>query len=131
MKRLGAVLLLCIYTAGATELEQLFRLPLLVQHYRIHKAANPEITIAQFLTIHYVGIQPFDDDYNEDMQLPFKQSDEHCLSFYWQMPASPVFIPLIREPFRCKHILLNDNIPPSLYRAVIFKPPILPAYTVT
>ncbi|BAV06869.1 hypothetical protein FLA_2889 [Filimonas lacunae] len=57
------------------------------------------------------------------MQLPFKQSDEHCLTFSWQLPASPVSVLVNRQPVTYKHILYNDNIPASLFKAAIFKPP--------
>lgn len=123
MKRWGAILLLCIYTAGATELEQLLRMPLLVQHYIQHRAENPQITIAGFLTIHYVEPQPFDSDYEEDMQLPFKQADEHCLSFSWQLPASFCYTLPAKPLQKSNHLVFNSRIAPSFYKASVFKPP--------
>lgn len=127
MKRWGAILLFCIYTTGATELEQLLRMPLLVQHYVQHRAQNPSITIAGFLSIHYVEPQPFDSDYEEDMQLPFKQADEHCLSFPWQLPVQCSYTLPGAPPPKNNYLVFNARIAPSFYKAAVFRPPCLHA----
>lgn len=60
---------------STTELIQLLKMPVLVEHFAEHKAKNPGITILDFVTLHYNGDHldnhPDDDDYDQDKNLPF------------------------------------------------------------
>jgi len=75
MKRLLAICFLTIYIASATEISQLLRFPLLIEHYFEHKEKNPALSVVEFLKVHYNGDHlqnhPHDDDYDEDQRLPF------------------------------------------------------------
>ena len=75
MKRLLAICFLTIYIASATEISQLLRFPLLIEHYFEHKAKIPTMSVADFLKVHYNGDHlqnhPHDDDYDKDQRLPF------------------------------------------------------------
>lgn len=64
--------ILVIYIFAATELHQLFRLPLLVQHYLEHISDDKSMSIADFFEMHYAHGIVYDDDYEDDMKLPFK-----------------------------------------------------------
>lgn len=83
MKKLLAICFLTIYIASATEIAQLLRFPLLIEHYFEHKAKNPAMSVVDFLEIHYNGDHlenhPHDDDYEEDQKLPFMM---HTPSYY-------------------------------------------------
>lgn len=115
--------MLVVYAFGATELNQLLRFPLLVKHYRMHKAEDPAITVAAFVKMHYIDKQPFDADYEQDMQLPFKQADEHVLILPSVLP------PLIAVDIRKEYLTpkeyhsFNEFYPPLLSSGSIFKPP--------
>lgn len=75
MKKCVAILLLSLYVFGATDAYQLLKFPLFIQHYIVHKQQNPSLSIAGFLQIHYNdGLLVVDDDFEQDMQLPFKTS---------------------------------------------------------
>jgi len=108
---------------GATELDQLLRFPLLIKHYVIHKSENPGITVAMFIKMHYIDPQLFDGDYLEDMQLPFKQADDHCLILPTVVPEP--FVTLCHEtrPLPYEYNLFNSPYTPILNRGNIFKPP--------
>lgn len=75
MKKLLAICFLTIYIASATEISQLLRFPLLIEHYFQHKAKNPALSVVDFISVHYTGNHlenhPHDDDYEEDQKLPF------------------------------------------------------------
>jgi hypothetical protein len=58
-----------------TELHQLFKLPILVEHFKEHQALNRDITVLYFLKEHYICHTEIDNDYQRDMQLPFKTTD--------------------------------------------------------
>jgi hypothetical protein len=75
VRRFLTILLFGLYLASATETYQLLKMPLLVQHFIKHKADNPETTLFAFLEMHYAQPQTYDDDWQQDMQLPFKVHD--------------------------------------------------------
>jgi hypothetical protein len=64
---------------STTEFHQLLKLPFMVEHFIEHKQQNSKISFVDFLTKHYVSNNLIDDDYEKDMQLPFK-SYEGCAS---------------------------------------------------
>lgn len=75
MKKYASIFLLSLYVFGATDAYQLLKLPVFIQHYITHKQQNPALSIAGFLQIHYNdGLLVVDDDFEQDMQLPFKTS---------------------------------------------------------
>ncbi len=60
----------------------------MAEHYMEHKKQNPNLTVLEFLSIHYQGPDVFDADYAKDMKLPFKSHANI---------SSVVFYPLIQE----------------------------------
>lgn len=56
-----------------TELHQLLRLPILIQHYIKHHEQEPDETFACFLNEHYTSEQNHCD--NDHENLPFKTND--------------------------------------------------------
>ena len=76
MRKLTALMVICVYAISFTECHQLFKLPVLVQHYLEHKQNNSEITFLEFLSVHYDSDVAHDD---RDMQLPFKDCG-HCIA---------------------------------------------------
>ncbi|MET3877219.1 hypothetical protein [Chitinophaga sp. OAE865] len=124
MRKAVAIFLMALYLLGTTEAGQVLKLPLLVEHYIKHKGESPGTTIFSFFKMHYVDPQPYDADYQQDMELPFKT----CLYFFTLTPPSilpvlpqlsfkvPAEAPVMRE-------LMNDEIPPYLPLHSIFQPP--------
>ena len=81
MKKLIVHTLIALYLIGTTELSQLLKLGYFIEHYIEHKSANEKLSLLQFIDIHYVQPTVIDDDYAEDMQLPFKtHNDCHAFS---------------------------------------------------
>lgn len=82
-----------------TQLYQLLKVPVLVQHYFEHKQANHNISLTQFLLMHYAkkGHELKDKDDSRDMQLPYKVVNAHtlvveCIPVQWDIhlhPAAP------------------------------------------
>lgn len=75
MKKMFAILFLISYIFSTTEMYQLLKLPILVEHFFEHKEKNPAISVLDFLEIHYaenhLENHPHDDDYEQDQKLPF------------------------------------------------------------
>lgn len=116
--------MLIVYLFGTTDAYQLLKLPLLVGHYVKHKRESPYMTMGSFFKMHYIDPQPFDNDYKQDMQLPFKT----VLNVYGRnLPTDITTLPSIifRAPAERSgsQPLLNDNLPSSLHTYTIFQPP--------
>lgn len=75
MKPAIAKFLIGIYLFSFTPLKELNRVPLLFIHYAHHLEEDGNMTIAQFFDMHYMRGIVFDEDFDKDMQLPFKAVD--------------------------------------------------------
>lgn len=121
-----AIFLVSLYLFGATDAYQLLKLPAFVTHYFTHRHENPSIGLADFIQIHYQDQIVIDEDFQQDMQLPFKTHNTDCcvsmslaivvptpLEIKLETPGQPQII----------HILSNDNIPLLHSTPPIFQPP--------
>src|SRR6476661_2593630 len=70
MQRITSIFFLIIFATTYTDLGQLVKLPILVQHYFSHNQKNP-VSFFNYLQEHYTN-HGDDGDNKEDMQLPFK-----------------------------------------------------------
>lgn len=125
MKKITAIFFLSIYLFSTTEAHQLLKIPVIFQHFKEHKKEDKGITFLKFLDMHYMHGSPVDDDYDRDMQLPFKTSLD-CISV-----ISPGFVPVSLEIPLAKpveipeknHILYQQGDILSPYLSCIWQPP--------
>lgn len=76
LKNLIAIFFFSVYLFSATEVHQLLKLPVVFQHYAEHQLEDADIGFLAFLKMHYMQGSPQDEDYERDMQLPFKTSTD-------------------------------------------------------
>jgi hypothetical protein len=125
LKKLTAILFFTVYLFSATEAHQLLKLPIIFQHYKEHKEEDKNISFLYFLNMHYMHGSPVDDDYDRDMQLPFKSTGD-CLS-----SASPCFVPSVTDiPVikavvitKKKNIAAQQSFLIAPYLSAIWQPP--------
>jgi hypothetical protein len=72
LPRFIAILFLSLQLLTNTELCQLIKLPVLIEHYKEHGGIDNGISFFAFLKMHYFNGDAKDADYERDMQLPFK-----------------------------------------------------------
>jgi hypothetical protein len=72
MKRMLALILIGLYLCASTEAYQLLKVPMLISHFIKHCQEDPNTTLKGFLAEHYADETVFDEDWMQDMQLPFK-----------------------------------------------------------
>ena len=75
MKKRAAYLFLAIYLLGATELNQLLKMPLLIEHYMEHKLDNGSLSLLSFMYMHYVGDDGDATDEQKDQNLTWRAED--------------------------------------------------------
>lgn len=82
MRQIIALSLLFLYLFTSTEISELLKFPILVQHYKEHQQEHPEITFASFVNQHYTQGDVNDVDRDQDLKLPYKSIDfTHATSF--------------------------------------------------
>jgi hypothetical protein len=89
LKKTIAILFLAIYLLCSTQLKELLKLPILVEHFIEHKQLDTKISFIEFLCMHYAHGNVKDADYEKDMKLPFKSaenSSQSSTSFYLPSP---------------------------------------------
>ena len=74
MKRRIAIALAWIYLLTATEFNQVWKLPIFISHFIEHRQESPDITLKEFVALHYFSGDIRDADYARDEQLPFRDN---------------------------------------------------------
>ncbi|MCK6691317.1 MAG: hypothetical protein L6Q97_04370 [Thermoanaerobaculia bacterium] len=124
-RRIGYWLLLCMFTASATPVGELLKLPVLIEHLREHRQETPDMTLIGFFVLHYFSGDVRDADYERDMQLPFKTVELSGLTLA-TAPAEPAPVaPSLTPAPACRKCLppLALLCPPVPYVAMPSEPP--------
>ncbi|MGZ5190236.1 MAG: hypothetical protein ACXWCZ_04405 [Flavisolibacter sp.] len=119
MRSAVAIFLLVLVVSVQTPVGQLFKLPLLIEHFIKHQNQNG-ISLIDFLEVHYTTGHN-DADLPEDEQLPFKRIFYDTIG-YAIVPGvikTNVFVPL---PADIK-VFFFDTYAPQQHLASIFHPP--------
>lgn len=95
-----------------TEVHQLLKTPLLVDHYLEHKNENKELSLLSFLEMHYLNGNHIDADHDKDIQLPFKNFQDNHPNVVLALPEQIVFF----QP----QITLDDELVPNFNKSQIF-----------
>jgi hypothetical protein len=111
VKKVIAVMLLLIYLVSTTEAYQLFKIPMLFEHFSEHKKQHPEMTVMSFLKMHY-DHPAKDADYETDQKLPFVR---HVNCF------SPVFTAQTTINAELNREIFNISAPLIIYKNILYK----------
>lgn len=125
MKKIISILFLSVYLLSATEIGQLLKLPELVSHYAEHKEQNQQMSIWDFLYMHYINDFKKDADYAKDMKLPFKASENtaHLMSSVCPTSLEITHITPVAYSARIKKPLIDHPEFSNQYLAAIWQPP--------
>jgi hypothetical protein len=125
LKKAICILFLGTFLFSSTELRQLLKLPLLIQHYVEHKEQNKDISLWAFLSMHYEEAGKVDIDYSKDQQLPFKSHDGFSGATLGSFVPT-AFYSLVEKTFKQEtvtHIVSNEYFISSVYLSSIWQPP--------
>ena len=125
MKRVIAYIILAVFLVNNTNLDQLLKLPTLVIHYQEHHRLNEDLSISDFLCMHYMTEDDKDDDNDRDMQLPYKTVDVHALQHIYVPLAKTVAVKQQQESYviPVKNPVLKDCYLPEPALSSLFRPP--------
>ena len=124
MRKYIAIALVSIYVFSMTEVHQLLKTPLLVEHYLAHKNTNKELSLLSFLEMHYLNGSHMDADSTHDMQLPFKNMQDNHPNVVVTLPNDFVFFEIV--PSIKQHgaiIVSKSQVLESNYLKSIWQPP--------
>jgi len=119
----AAYIFLAIYLLGATELSQLLKIPLLIEHYTEHKLDNGNLSLLSFMYMHYVGDDGDTTDEQKDQNLPFKSAHFQMQNtvvfavFKYELPK--IFINMNRSVWP----VMQSNSLSSIALGSLFRPP--------
>lgn len=126
VKKCIVYLLFFIYLMSFSEVRQMAKLPLLIEHYVSHETRDHSITFLSFLKIHYIDAQVHDDDYEQDMQLPFKKHDFSIVSINLVTPPKTIEFSFEQKVPNFKEEVGNFDYSESFYPSIfqkIWQPP--------
>jgi hypothetical protein len=106
-----------------SELPQILKVPILVQHFMEHRSIDPGITFWAFIREHYQGKFELDEDYKRDNQLPFRTANIVSNAIVFFDPPHIIEVPMSVAPIRQDFPLVNDNNNPITSSQDIFQPP--------
>ncbi|THF53332.1 hypothetical protein E6C50_03780 [Flavobacterium supellecticarium] len=126
MKKLAVYILVFLISLNNCFFVQLFKLPVLFQHFEEHQNDNGNLGFVDFLAMHYWGDDINDSDDDRDMQLPFKKVDHHVphLVFIPNRITYTTTINRIPDTSRLK-ITYNNHLHPNPHLGALFRPPIV------
>ena len=113
------IFFLVLLVSVQTPVGQLFKLPLLIEHFIKHQKQD-NVSLLGFLQEHYSSDHN-DADLPEDEQLPFKNITFFTIGFAIVpcVVKSQVFVPLIAD----KKVIFRDTYAPQQHLGSIFHPP--------
>jgi len=108
---------------STTQLSQMLRLPVLVEHFIQHTQKDQDLSLWNFLVAHYDYHEP-DGDYEMDMKLPFMTpSDMAMIIVYFHPPiALPTLKNVVVEDIASAFNYIQPHITAS-YLSTIWQPP--------
>lgn len=126
MKKSVVILLLSLYLLGTTQLRELLKFPVLIEHFTEHRVISPNIDFWDFLCLHYSKSSDYDKDLDRDMQLPFKTFSQNYVYDIALLSDddSEVFLISNIIPVEKKQSLIYEGfIFTSTYLSNIWQPP--------
>lgn len=107
-----SIVFLVVYLFSMTEVHQLVKTPLLMEHFLEHKRENKALSLLSFLEMHYLNGKHIDADHDKDMQLPFKNFQDNHPNVVLALPEQITFF----EP----QPALQDELVPNFNESQVF-----------
>ncbi|MGB3130807.1 MAG: hypothetical protein WBB26_03940 [Saprospiraceae bacterium] len=125
MKKGFAIFFLVLYVVSTTQVIEILKLPMLLSHFQDHRIQDKEISFLDFLEMHYLNGNPIDEDYAQDMKLPFKSTGESTINFISFYTPCTYFEPFDVAPIKegTQKFFDHHNMNASSFLSSIWQPP--------
>lgn len=125
VKKVISICFLTIYLSSTIQAFELFKLPVVFQHYHEHKMWDKDMTFWSFLDMHYMHGSPRDADYGRDMQLPFKTYAHPIISALNYVVPVPITIVIPKFFFieKKQHLIYDTTGYSFNYHSSVWQPP--------
>lgn len=124
MRKVLIVSFLVVYLFSSTQLSELLKIPLLIEHYSEHQMGSEKLSFADFLHMHYVDHENHSDD--KDRDLPFQAHSNSEIVHYY-LPISPSVYTIstlsISDQTEEKNFHTVDHSLTSSFLSSIWQPP--------
>lgn len=124
MKKIISIIILIAYLSSYTEVRELLKLPILLEHFTEHSSKDSTLSFSEFLCMHYLHAHDNDGDDEHDRSLPFKSHDGCASNFSSNLYAqhqSIEFKPFVTE---LNHTLtIKEDYIYSSFCSSIWQPP--------
>ncbi|GHN00040.1 hypothetical protein WSM22_15290 [Cytophagales bacterium WSM2-2] len=120
IKRFLAISLLFLYINSNTELHEIMRFPLLIEHFTEHKRLVGDISFWDFLTMHYSTDVSHDAD---DNRLPFKDPSHSFTASTLAVPIHKIVLTESQPSSVVSHISSYTETFIASHLSDIFQPP--------
>ncbi|HCW09264.1 MAG TPA: hypothetical protein DGG95_18055 [Cytophagales bacterium] len=120
MKKLLAISLVLLYINSNTELHEILRLPVLIEHFSEHKKLVGDISLWEFLVMHYNTNDSHDAD---DSRLPFKDPGHSFTASTLAIPIPKIVLNETELIVKVSHVFCYDKTFISSHLSKIFQPP--------
>jgi hypothetical protein len=99
-------------------------MPALIEHFVEHRQQNKQISLWQFLNIHYETENTRDADYDKDMKLPFKSQDNGVIAnLNVYVPAERVSVDAPVQLLEMQNFVMATSFISSNFLSNIWQPP--------
>jgi len=112
------------YLLTSTEFVEVFKAPVFVAHYYEHKSETPNLSLLEFVVLHYFSGDPRDDDYARDEQLPFRSHQESLIGVVFSvLPPATVAILLKSPDVKLSYFDRNQEGKTGNFPSDVWQPP--------
>lgn len=117
----GIIFLKCLTPAMDTA--ELARLPLLIEHFRQHRAADVTMDFFKFIALHYANARHHEEDHSTHSQLPFGQHHHlNVVMQVWNAP-SPLPFPFPLQLCSIRYFTPSVQLVPVVFITAVWQPP--------
>lgn len=114
MRKKLAILLICLHLFGNTEAGQVFKMPVLLQHYKQHCENNKGLGFIEFIIMHYAGDDGTHTDDEQDQQLPCHNLQQHTMHLMFAPMLNTVSESVAPAPASARSsVFITTGIPQS------------------
>ncbi|MCS3800813.1 hypothetical protein [Niastella sp. OAS944] len=118
--KFGLYIVIIAIAFNNLQLAQLTKLPVLLEHFKEHRQRDANVTVMEFLAMHYWGQDINDNDDSRDKQLPFKDQtvihfSSYYISFHHIEAPAPVAV-FIHAKSPSLQVYYPDTVPGALFR---------------